>query len=191
MAKRQTLRKLQQRIADLLQQASNQPGLSASWLGVRLGQHRLLFPLQQSGEIYSVVGIEPLPYAKSWFLGVVALRGAIYGVVELSAFLKGENEKILAPVAEKHLKPRLVAMNEAMGVNVVVKVDALEGLRGREDFVRSQPAAAGSPAHYGSVFFDRADESWQEINLQALVQLPEFLNISAMEMAAPVIAADK
>lgn len=190
MSKRQTLRKLQQRIADMLQQASSQTGLSASWLGVRLGAHRLLLPLQQAGEIYSVGQIEPLPYAKDWFLGVAALRGSVYGVVDLSVFLQPKAEAHAGKqIADKRQKPRLLAINEALGVNAVIRIDALEGLRSRDDFVRSETPTSGVPLYYGSVFFDQAGDDWQEINLQALVQMPEFLNISAVETDMLAIAA--
>ena len=177
MANRQALRELQQRIARLLQQASSEPGLMASWLGLRLGAHRLLLPLQQSGELYAMAAIQPLPYAKPWFLGVTALRGQVYGVVELAGFLPVVPAP-QAPPAER-TRQRLVAINEALGVNVVFRVDGLEGLRGRDAFVRSEAPPPDAPAHLGSVFFDGNNTAWQEVNLQALCQDPQFLEIAA------------
>lgn len=191
MANKQALRELQQRIASLLQQANSESGLTASWLGVRLGEHRLLLPLQQSGEIYAMAPIQPLPYTKPWFLGVAPLRSQVYGVIELRAFLP------TAPTAShdatatnsraslgERAKPCLLGMNEALGMNVVFRVDGLEGLRSREAFVRSEAPAEGAPAHLGSTFFDGNDTAWQEINLQALAQDPQFLDIAV----APTLA---
>ena len=177
MANRQALRELQQRIATLLQQASSRPGLTASWLGVRLGTHQLLLPLQQSGEIYAMTPIQPLPYAKPWFLGVTALRGQVYGVIELSAFLPTAASPQVPPA--ERTRQRLLAINEALGMNVVFRIDGLEGLRGRDAFVRSESPPDNAPAHLGSVFIDENDNAWQEINLQILCQDPQFLNIAA------------
>jgi twitching motility protein PilI len=176
MAKRQALRELQQRIAELLQQAENQQGPAASWLGVRLGEQRLLLPLQQSGEIHALGAIQPLPYAKPWFLGVTALRGNVYGVVDLSAFLP--QAPAAASPAERSPQ-RLVAFNDALGLNVVLRVDGLEGLRGHDAFVRSEAAAPGALAHWGPVFFDNNGTAWREISLLALAQDPQFLDIAA------------
>ncbi|MDO4795200.1 MAG: chemotaxis protein CheW [Brachymonas sp.] len=191
MANKQALRELQQRIASLLQEAQSEPGLTASWLGVRLGGHRLLLPLQQSGEIYAMTPIQPLPYTKPWFLGVAPLRSQVYGVVELGAFLPAEPAADQAAAFSsaahpaKRAKPCLLALNEALGMNVVFRVDGLEGLRSREAFVRSEAPAEGAPAHLGSTFIDGDGIHWQEINLQALAQDPQFLDIAA----APTLAA--
>lgn len=190
MANKQALRELQKRIASLLQQANSESGLTASWLGVRLGKHRLLLPLQQSGEIYAMAPIQPLPYTKPWFLGIAPLRGQVYGVVELRAFLPAAPAAAHATTATAtaHLaertKPCLLGMNETLGMNVVFRVDGLEGLHSREAFVRSEAPAEDAPAHLGSTFFDGNDTAWQEINLQALAQDPQFLDIAV----APTLA---
>lgn len=189
MANKQALRELQQRIASLMQQANSESGLTASWLGVRLGEHRLLLPLQQSGEIYAMAPIQPLPYTKPWFLGVAPLRGQVYGVVELRAFLPAAPEApATAATAPTHpaerAKPCLLGMNEALGMNVVFRVDGLEGLRSREAFVRSEAPAENAPAHLGSTFIDGNDTRWQEINLQALAQDPQFLDIAVAPTTA-------
>lgn len=182
MANRQALHELQQRIASLLQQAHSETGLTAAWLGIRLGKHRLLLPLPQSGEIYAMTTIQPLPYTKPWFLGVAPLRGNIYGVVELSAFLPDAppaGTQAAEQQAPERNKQCLVALNEVLGTNVVFRVDALEGLRNREAFTRSE-ALPDAPAHLGSLFFDQDGLAWQEINLQALAKNPQFLDIAAL-----------
>ncbi|MDO4769173.1 MAG: chemotaxis protein CheW [Brachymonas sp.] len=176
MSNKQALRELHERVATLLQQANSESGPSAAWLGVRLGGRKLLLPLQQSGEIYAMTPIQPLPYSKPWFLGVAPLRGNIHGVVELGAFMPDAPAN--AQSAEPG-KPCLVGLNDDFGVNVVFRVDGLEGLRSREAFMRSEAPAEGAPAHLGSTFFDGNDTAWQEVNLQALTQDPQFLDIAA------------
>lgn len=195
MAKRQALQDLQKRIAHLLQEARSQTTDAASWLGVRLGEHKMLLPLQQAGEIYPWSNqIHYVAYSKPWFLGVAALRGQIYGVVELTAFLthvdQTETTASQQRRASTQKKQRLVALNEAFGVNAVLRVDALEGLHSQGSFTASEPAPPTAPAYYGSVFHGQDGTVWQEINLQALCQTAEFLDITAsMQITAPAVVA--
>lgn len=189
MAKREALQELQSRIARLLQQASADTGVTASWLGVRIAGQPVLLPLQQSGEIYAMTLLQPLPYAKPWFLGVAALRGNIYGVIDLTPFLpaSARQPQGRAPDADRQ---RLVAVNDALGLNVVLRVDSLEGLRGRDAFERSEPAVDGAPVYFGSRFHDAAGTMWQEINLQALAGHPDFLDIATdFSLQAPAPGA--
>ena len=181
MARREALQELQNRIAGMLQKAGSDKGVTASWLGVRIGARRVLLPLQQSGEIQSASDIQSIAYAKPWFLGVVALRGNIVGVVNIAPFLDA------APV-----DPVLRAQPEqpeALGLNVALRVEALEGLRGRDAFLRSGPPASSAPAYFGSVFTDPQGCIWHEVNLQALAQTPEFLDIAVHPDAGALAAA--
>ena len=67
----------------------------------------------------------------------------------------------------------------------MLRVDELEGLRSQEAFIRSEPAPHDAPAYYGNLFYDASNTAWQEINLQALVQTPQFLNINTHPDPAP------
>ena len=186
MATRQALRDLQQRIASLLQQASSEEALTASWLGVRLGGRRLLLPLQQAGEIYAMTNIYPLPYTKPWFLGVAHLRSHVYSVIDLGAFLPAATavpQPATASSAERG-KARLIALNEGLGMNIAFRVDALEGLHSRDSFARSEAPPQNATPHQGSVFIDAQGTAWQEVNLLALVQDNQFLDIAAAPASA-------
>lgn len=192
MAKRQVLQDLQKRIAHLLQEARSQTADSASWLGVRLGEQKILFPLQQAGEIHPWNNqVHHIAYSKPWFLGVTALRGQIHGVVELTAFLTYVDKRTAASQEQRRAitqkQQRLVALNEAFGVNAVLRVDVLEGLYSQGSFSESgSPADPAAPAYYGNVFREAKGGTWQEINLQVLSQTPEFLDIAAsMQSTVP------
>ena len=54
-----------------------------------------------------------------------------------------------------------------------------ESVRGSDAFASSTMAAAGAPDYYGQCFVDAQGQSWQEINLRALAQSPQFLSIGA------------
>lgn len=176
MAKREALRELQARLASRLQAARTE-GVQASWLAVESGGHKFLFPLAQSGEIFPFSSTLPVPYTQSWFLGVANLRGGLYGVVDLASYVGGHmpTQRSDAGRAES----RLVALNAALEVNCALLIDKLSGLRNMDAFSSSSEPPEGSPDFFGTGYTDANGAYWQEINLQALAQQPEFLSISA------------
>ena len=177
MANRDALRAFQSRLASRLQ-AARTTGVAASWLAVEAGEGKYLFPLGHAGEIFPWTPPQPVPYTRPWFLGVANLRGGLYGVVHLSAFASGAPDNMAATEAAR-MQSRLVALNELLEVNCALLVDRLAGLRGAEAFTASEPPDAQAPAWLGHLYTDAAGERWQEVNLQALSQQPEFLSIGA------------
>jgi twitching motility protein PilI len=176
MANREALRQLQARLADRLQAARTE-GVQASWLAVESGGGKFLFPLAQSGEIFPFSSTLPVPYTQSWFLGVANLRGGLYGVVDLASFVKGQ-----APAQRSdanRAESRLIALNSALEINCALLIDRLAGLRNMDAFSTSSPPPEGAPEYFGSGYTDAGGAYWQEINLQALAQQPQFLSISA------------
>lgn len=174
MANRQALRDLQARLAERLQAARGDTRQSASWLAVQIGSTNYLLPLEQSGEIFTWPGMLRVPYAKSWFLGVSNLRGSLVGVVDASAYLGQPIERTEQSLSEVSL----LSLNTTLQVNAAIIVDRLLGLRGERDL----QIADGQPPEKGAGVFgircvDAAGEVWQVLNLQQLVQQPEFLNI--------------
>jgi twitching motility protein PilI len=175
MANRDAIRELQVRLASRLQAARSE-GLAVAWLAVRAGGGNYLFPLGQSGEIFPVTAVQTVPYAKGWFLGVINIRGGLYGVVDFAGFLQ-ETEGIARSVPSG-AEPSVVTLNSALEVNCALQVDMLAGLRGPEAFVSYDPPASTAPAFYGNQFVDPEGVCWQEINLRVLSTIPHFLSIS-------------
>ena len=176
MANREALRELQSRLATRLQAARTE-GVSASWLAVESAGARYLFPLAQSGEIFPFSSSQHVPYTQLWYLGVANLRGGLYGVVDLASFVGGGAPKMRSDATRA--ESRLVALNAALEVNCALLIDRLAGLRNIDAFTSSSGPAEGSPGYFGSVYTDANGAFWQEINLQALSQQPQFLSISA------------
>jgi twitching motility protein PilI len=176
MANRDALRAFQSRLASRLQ-AARTSGVSASWLAVEAGEAKYLFPLGHAGEIFPWTPPQAVPYAQPWFLGVANLRGGLYGIVQLSTFASRD----AAPAGgdSARAQSRLVALNEMLEVNCALLIDRLVGLRGVEAFIESQAPNGDAPAWLGHSYTDAAGERWQEINLQALSQQPQFLSIGA------------
>jgi twitching motility protein PilI len=175
MANREALRDLQARLANRLQ-AAKAEGLSISWLAVRAGGQDYLLPLAQSGEIFPLPAVQSVPYSQSWFLGVVNLRGGLYGVVDLASYVAGE-----APLRTEQYwsEASVVTLNSALEINCCLLIDSLAGLRHVGAFSGSEPPPEGAPPYFGNRYVDADGSRWQEINLQQLSQMSEFLSISA------------
>ena len=176
MANREAIRELQTRLAKRLQTARAE-GMSVAWLAVRAGGYNYLFPLGQSGEIFPLAGLQSVPYTCDWFPGVLNIRGGLFGVVDLAAFIATDaGAPRSEPVASE---PSVVTLNMALDVNCALQVDQLLGLRGPEAFASSTSPAQEGPAYFGTRFVDSTGEAWQEINMRTLSQTPQFLSISA------------
>jgi twitching motility protein PilI len=177
MANREALRDLQVRLAKRLQAAQTE-GMSVAWLAVKAGGHNYLLPLGQAGEIVVLSAVQPVPYAKAWFKGVLNIRGSLFGVVDLAGFLVASGAAVSIPGASP-TQASVVTLNAQMEVNCALQLDSLAGLRGSEAFVSKAAVAADAPAYYGSCLVDSEGQRWQEINLSALAQSAAFLSIGA------------
>ncbi|HNU12567.1 MAG TPA: chemotaxis protein CheW [Rubrivivax sp.] len=176
MAKREALRELQSRLAERLQAAKDeQPG--ESWLAVHCAGQGLMFPLRSAGEIFTAVGMVPVPHTQAWFVGVANLRGGLHGVVDLGCFL-GLRAR---PPALDALgdQARLLALNPATGGYCAVLVDRLAGLRNPDQLLRLPDSGEHRPAFAGHRYRDMQGRIWQEIDLAALAQYEQFLSIAA------------
>ncbi len=179
MANREAIRELQTRLASRLRTARDE-GLSISWLAVKAGGRNYLFPLAQSGEIFPIGAIQSVPYAQPWFLGVVNLRGGLFGVVDVARFMAGFGVRPSDAVpVQKSASASVVTFNSALDMNCALLVDTLAGLRNPQVFTATLPAEPDAPAFFGNRFADASGEPWQEINLQTLSQHPRFLSITA------------
>jgi len=175
MANRQALRELQERLAHRLQAARANELQGASWLAVQLSGHRYLVPLDQSGEIFPWQQLLRVPYTQYYFFGVANLRGNLAGVVDLGHFLQHPIER-----SEQSLQEvSLLTMNPLLQSNTALVIDSLQGLRAPSDFVSTELVAQDEQALslVDAIYTDKAGDEWSLLNLQRLVQLPDFLNV--------------
>ncbi|MCZ2103985.1 MAG: chemotaxis protein CheW [Comamonadaceae bacterium] len=176
MADREALKQLQLRLAARLQAARGDDVAVASWLAVECAPDcRLLLPLAQAGEIFSWSGVQPVPHARSWFLGVANLRGQVTGVVDLAELLGASRERSEQALAECGL----LTLGAAFEINAAVLVERFAGLRAPEDFAERRAPVPGEAPYLGASHVDRQGVHWRELDLQALSQDAAFLDISA------------
>lgn len=181
MANKEALRELQQRLAERLQTVREQAP-TRSWLAVEIAGHGFLLPLDQSGEIFPLAAIHPVPHSADWFLGVANLRGQLNGVVDLASFL-GLSRRSPRPVAEGGAARdagRLVAFNARLQVNVALLIDRLLGLRNASNLQAvAQPDNASRPHFIGQQMTDAQGRTWHELDLTALASDEAFARIDA------------
>ncbi|AOW14666.1 chemotaxis protein CheW [Hydrogenophaga crassostreae] len=179
MAQRQSLRDLQDRLARRLS-AAKTDAAGVSWLAVEVSGQRFLLPLVQSGEIFSWAPVQLVPYTHPWYLGVAALRGGLYGVVDLAA-LPGVGAQAPTGTTLDRVtsESRLISLHPALEVNAVLWVDRLLGLKNPAMFSALGERAKDAQAFLGRVLVDAQGVEWQELDLQLLAGDAGFLNIAS------------
>ena len=178
MANRQALKELQERLAQRLTAARSEAA-TASWLAVEAGGQRYLMPLVQAGEIFPWPTVQPVPYTKPWYIGVASLRGGLQGVIDLARWLERPGVA-LEPVGDRiSSESRLVSLHSALGINAVLLIDRLLGLRNAAMFTAIAENTADAPACFAHRLVDAQGQVWQELNLQALAAEPKFMAIVA------------
>jgi twitching motility protein PilI len=175
MSKKDALRELQLRLANRLQAARERPR-AAGWLAVECAQIGLLLPLAHAGEIHAARQVAPVPHAKPWMLGVANLRGQLNAVVDLGHFL--HLRQAATPMAPR-AGAQLVMLNPTLRVNAAILVDRLAGLRDSEQLERLPSSDEPRPGFAGSSWRDPQGRVWQELDLAALAQDPQFLDVAA------------
>ncbi|MFY9477329.1 MAG: chemotaxis protein CheW [Aquabacterium sp.] len=178
MANKEALRELQQRLAERLRLA-RESAPTRSWLAVEAGCHGFLLPLEQAGEIFSLVGLQAVPHSQPWFLGVANLRGQLHGVIDLAAFI-GLPARPASPLdlASKDAG-RLVAFNASLQLNSALLIDRLLGLRRPQDMSEAPATTAGRPHFITAELADAQGRPWYELNLAALASDEAFLKVAA------------
>ncbi len=176
MTNTESLRDLQERLDNRLRSAKTE-GLSVSWLAFRSSENNYLLPLGQLGEIFPLVDFQPVPYTAVWFLGIVNLRGGLFGMIDLDQFINARD--VLAHSVQPARGSSLVTLNSSLEVNCALCLDGLAGLRNTGSFAAVAPSIEGAPAYFGTRFEDETGAHWQEINLQVMSQSAEFLTIGA------------
>lgn len=176
MANREAIRDLHSRLASRLQ-AARAGEVAASWLAVEIAGKKYLLPLSQAGEIFPWTPTQTVPHSQHWFLGVTNLRGGLFCVVDMAAYLSSTRRAPLTDAARA--ETRLVTFNPALEINCGLLIDRLIGLRHLDAFTSSTASQANDHDFLGEIYATTDGVAWQELNLQTLSQQAQFLSISA------------
>ncbi len=187
MARRISLREFQQSLSERLISARKGEG-GNSLLGIESGSDELpggsrwLVDLTDSGEVVPLPPLTPAPLTKPWFAGVANIRGALYSVVDFSAWRGG-------PPTPRNADARLLLVGARHGINSALLVRRALGLRPRDSMradgkvgaggTATSDATTGSTAAWaGGLFADPEGAAWTQLIIPALLTDPAFLDIA-------------
>ena len=127
--------------------------------------------MSDSGEVLPLPPLTTVPLTKSWFAGVANVRGALYSVVDFSAFRGGE-------ATPRNSEARLLLVGARHGINSALLVNRTLGLKSLAE-MQEEPAADNAPVWAGTRYVDADGQAWTRLQLKPLLDDPEFLNVAS------------
>ena len=170
MAARMSLRDYQRELVERLRTAGT-GAVTPSKLGLQVGADAWLVDLAEAGELIPVPPITAVPLTRPWFKGVVNVRGNLYNVVDLPAFLGG------APVVLGE-QARMLVLAERFLMRSALLVDRSLGLRDARELRLDADAPSASP-WIRALYADAEGRIWRELDVRQLVQHAAFLGVAA------------
>ncbi|HMV04524.1 MAG TPA: chemotaxis protein CheW [Accumulibacter sp.] len=167
MAKKISLHEFQSYLAARL--AGSTAEKSAGLLGVQAGSDYWLLDLADSGEIVPLTPLTAVPLTKPWFAGIANIRGSLYSVIDLSAFLGNE-------ATPKNATSRLLLIGTRYGTNAALLVTRMVGLRYVEALTPQAPDGR-VPAWAREAYTDNEGRHWKKIKVRELLSDGAFMDI--------------
>ncbi len=161
MSKRLNLREFQQNLSSRMQEKSRQ-GDQVSLLGVQIAGQNYLVAMMDISEVLSLPPLTPVPLTRPWFCGVVNVRGNLFCVADMPAFL-------YQSTASGSVTNRLLLVAERYAVNAALLVDRVFGLRDTRNWQRD--------AIQSDQYLDEHGVVWRKLDVVGLLSQPEFLQI--------------
>lgn len=168
---RQSLREFQTRLAGRL--ADPQPDSTATWLGFLAAGRRWLVDLADLAEVVNGARITPVPWARTWFLGLTNVRGGLYGCTDLAAFIGHA-------ASSEAGEPTLLVAHPRFGVNAALRVGHSLGLFSPSAFIASSPPP---DRHEWIVRMDKDAQGreWWVLDMGRLLTSDHFLDAADRE----------
>lgn len=164
MSKRLNLREFQQDLIDRMQ-AKDRAGDQISTLGVQIAEQNWLVDMLDVSGVLPLPPLSAAPLTKPWFLGVINVRGMLYGVSDMAAY----QQKGKASGAAAN---RVLLVAERHAFNAALLVDRVLGLRNARTWAQSEVD--------GQVqYHDEQGNFWHKLDIVGLLGRPDFLQISA------------
>lgn len=149
--------------------------IKATWSGIgfRVGTARLVAPLGVIREILKYPALTRVPGAKPWVKGIANVRGNLLPVIDLHGFL---NDEVTPP----RRSVRVLVVGRA-GATAGLVVDEVLGMRQffEEEFTAD---TAAMPAHvrpYAIGVYQRGEDCWGVVDLNALASGDAFIHVAA------------
>ena len=143
-------------------QEKTQAGERVTALGIEIGSELWLVEMSDIGEVYAVPPMTAVPFAKPWYCGVANVRGSLYSIVDLPAYMGYSS-------VQKNARNRVLLIAPRHGFNTGLLVSRVLGLRNPRNWRRSEEGAK-------ILLEDSAGQIWRQLNIPELLGQPEFLH---------------
>jgi twitching motility protein PilI len=171
MSRRINLREFQQNLIDRMQAGGADDQIST--LGVRIARQNWLVDMHDISGVLPPPPLAAAPLAKPWFVGVINVRGTLYGVTDLAAYPQtGKAAPNGAGRAAEAAAQRILLVAERHAPNAALLVGRVLGLRNARAWAQSE---VDGQIHYR----DGQGDSWRMLDMAALLGRPDFLQIGA------------
>ncbi len=167
MAKKISLHEFQSYLAARL--AATAAEKSAGLLGIQAGSDYWLLDLADSGEIVPLTPLTAVPLTKPWFAGIANIRGSLYSVIDLSAFLGNE-------ATPQNASSRLLLIGTRYGTNAALLVTRMVGLR-YVDALTPEAPDGRVPTWAREAYADNQGRRWKRIKVRELLSDEAFMDI--------------
>jgi twitching motility protein PilI len=162
MSKRFNLREFQQGLLDRMQVQAGKSDQVAT-LGILVGQENWLVDMGDISEVLALPQMTAVPMTKPWYCGVANVRGNIYSIADLGAYLN------YGPAAHD-AQSRVMLIGQKYNFNTGLLVSKVLGLRNIKDWSQSEIK--------GEAYFeDSSGQKWRKLDIKQLLQQPEFIQI--------------
>ena len=161
MSKRINLREFQQNLSNRMQDKSRM-GAQLSLLGVQIAGQNYLVEMSDISEVLSMPPLTPVPLARPWLRGVANVRGNLYCVADMAAFMHQGG-------ASGAIINRLLLVAERYAFNAALLVEKVFGLRDTSNWQRDEKQK--------DLYFDEQNVAWRKLDVIGLLGQPEFLQI--------------
>lgn len=162
MSKRFNLREFQQGLLDRMQvQAAS--GNQIATLGIIVGQESWLVDMSDISEVLAVPELTAVPLTKQWYSGVANVRGNIYSITDLGAYMD-------YGITVQDAQSRVLLIGQKYNFNTGLLVSKVLGLRNSAEWQRSEEDGV-------EFYQDDNGQQWRKLNIRQLLQQPEFIQI--------------
>lgn len=159
--KRLDLREFQQNLSDRMQDRDRQGG-QMSLLGVQIAGQNWLVEMAEISEVLSLPRLTHVPLVKPWFRGVANVRGNLYGIADIAAYLR-------IGVASGEIANRILLLAERYGFNTALLVDSVLGLRDASGWQKDESGTGQ--------YLDEQGVMWRKLDVVDLLGQQDFLQI--------------
>jgi len=140
-------------------------------LGVAVGEDRYLVPMAEVSEVITIPRLTHVPLTQSWFLGLANVRGNLYGITDLGAYLGKDSNSF-------NQKSRILLASPADKLYGGFIVNSMLGIRSLSEFTPIKTAKKKLPQSGIKPYQDTEGRLWQELSLFALIREEKFLQIA-------------